>query len=69
MRDDIQTHTLGRLLLSDTSWRKATLEAGGSVKRLLRATEARTEKGQMMLGCYSDGEGEGVGRSEEQSVR
>lgn len=51
------------------SWRKAALEAGGSVKRPLRVIEARTDKGQMILGCYLDMEGEGVGRSEEQSVR
>lgn len=31
------------------SWRKATLEAGGSVKRLLRVIEARIDKGQMIF--------------------
>lgn len=45
------------------SWRKAALEAGGSVKRLLRVIEARTDKGQMVLGCYLDVEGEGWGEA------
>ena len=50
------------------SWRKAALEAGAPVKRLLTVTEARTGNGQMILGCYLDMEGEWVGRSEELSV-
>ena len=48
------------------SWRKATLEAGGSVKRLLRVIKARIDKGQMIFGCYFDMEGKKLGRSKEQ---
>lgn len=43
------------------SWRKAALEAGGSVKRPFRVIEARTDKGQMILGCYWDMKGRGWG--------
>lgn len=47
---------------------KATLEAGGSVKRLLRVIEARIDKGQIYLAVILTWEGgKKVGRSKEQS--